>query len=291
MIDPGIERVFHEAHPPIAGQQVARPAQARDAGIRILLTQPVELAVELGDRPAEARCDLPVGGQLVRARVVEEGLAQRHEQQPLFVVERERAGGGRRLEIDALERPRNVIAGGEQRAVDELFEPQFVRPSTGFERQHARLERHRHGRARRDLGVRGPVGVGQAQRDRRSGVRQPPHAVGPGEPPDQPVEVAVLVDDEVGGPAEGEFVAGGEHPFVAGELDDEVVAAAIGDGLMSINHDGGVLRRSVGSRRWWARRGTLAPRSAVRTTPTVREFSAPHPGGSRSPCRCASRSR
>ena len=78
----------------------------------------------------------------------------------------------------------------------------------------------------RDPGERRAAGVGHRERDRRAEVGQPPDALGVGEAAEHTVQVAVLVDHEVGRAPERELLAGFERALLPAELDDELRSRA-----------------------------------------------------------------
>lgn len=65
-----IDDMFDQSDTPISGEEIARAAKAGDAGVRVLLAEPVELAVELGDGPTQLGGDLAIGAQLGVDRTV-----------------------------------------------------------------------------------------------------------------------------------------------------------------------------------------------------------------------------
>src|SRR3954464_222803 len=86
-----VEGVVDEAEAAVAGQGVGRAAQAADAVGGELDAQPVQLAVVLGDRPAEARGDLTVGRQVEHGRrITQLCLGESDEQQALLGRHRQR---------------------------------------------------------------------------------------------------------------------------------------------------------------------------------------------------------
>ena len=215
---PGRQGVLDEAGLAAARQLAGAAVQPARAGIRELLADVVELAVELGDGPAE-----PLGG-IGRARdlagagvrAAQEPLAEGDDEQLLVGRHRDPADRGLGPGVLGLE-----LGGGldrDERGVGE-HDVEVVGRGTRGEPHGERLERQRDARAGREPGLEEPLLVGDRRGEGGADVAQPPQVVLAVQVQEDPVQVGVVVDLDVGDPADRQrsVVGGGE--LLAAELD------------------------------------------------------------------------
>ena len=179
------------------------PAQAADAECAEAVAEVVELAVELRDRPAQPAGHRPVRRQLGGAVwVAQRRLGERHQQQALFVGQRKIADADRVDEDSSSSASSRSTpsssATGTGPVGSGTRSGQRVVGDSGAEAEAA----SRNVRATPLPGAttaleRDPSSA-TTDRDRAALVGEPPQAAPVLEPAEHPVQVGVLVDDEVG---------------------------------------------------------------------------------------------
>ncbi len=232
-------------------REPARPSvQPPGARVGELLAHVVQLPVELGHRPAQAFCGVRGRRDLspTGVRRAQEALAQRDDEQ--LLVRCHRHPTHRRLRGGVL----GLELGGrldrhERGVVDEDVE--VVRRRTGGEPHRERLEGQRDARPRAEPRLEQPLLVGDRRAEGRADVGQPPQPVLVVHLEEDPVQVRVVVDLDVGDPADGQRPVLGSDELLAAVLDGH----AHGVPLTS----GPVIRPS---RIGWPRTGSGSPTCA-----------------------------
>ena len=211
--------MLHQGGTPVGGGS-GHPAAAQPAHPHPveLLADVVELAVELGQRPAQARRSRRGGGDLggPGPGPFEHRLGQRQDEQQLGAGHRSHPDGGLAGGLaHSVDPGETVLAGGDE--VD------LVGGGACGEGEDDPWEDQRHTGARGQPGLDQSLAVGQGGRQPRALVGDPPEVLGVGEDQETAVEVGVVVDIEVSASADDEGVGRSDPVNLSGEVQDELV--------------------------------------------------------------------
>ena len=285
--EPRLDGVLDEPPPAVGGELVDRAAQPADAELGEAVAEVVELAVELRDRPPEAAGDGAVRRQLVAAvRVAQRAFGEGEQQQPLLVGEHEVAEGDRLAALLVVGVERVVVVVVVVGAAVGDAHDDLVVGDAGAEAQDRVRERQRDLAARRQLHAGAGVGVGDLDRDRAALVGQPPGVAAGPEAAEHPVEVAVVVDVEVGLATERQLVARLDRAHLADEVDVQVDVVT-GLSVRSLE----LVAHAVPARSSTASRSRRRRRARPSGPDPARAASPGRRDGRRRTCRSSSRSR
>ena len=218
--------MLHEGRAPVGGGTLASAAQTAHAHAVQLLADVVQLAVELGERPAQAPGGRGGRGDLGGAgpHALEHRLGQGQDQEQLRLGHGRHTDRGLARVLTGAGDVGEVVPSGEQ--VD------LVGGGSGGEGEDHPGEDERHAGARGEAGLDQPVAVGEGGGQPRALVGHPPQAVLAGEHEEAAVKVGVVVDVEVAATADDEGAPGLDAVDLAGEVQDELVGSGGQDGAV-----------------------------------------------------------
>jgi hypothetical protein len=211
--------VLDEASPTISSEVRHITVHARHTALRKLLADVVKLAVEASQCPSKPLRSLAVrrNANLAGIRVEQHRLSERCNQTELI------GRHGHSREGDGL-----LAVNGHRRDVDASNlaqrDGQLVRASPGMESDESALEVQRTLRTGSDREERCTIAIGHVQDNARPCVLEPPEPICVGEYAEHPMQVRILVDDEICGPAEREQLFPGYIDDSTAKLDSEIEA-------------------------------------------------------------------
>ena len=217
--------MLHQRGAPVGGASrhapAAQPAHPHPVE---LLADVVQLAVELGQWPAQACRGGRGGGDLGGSgpRPLEHRLGQRQDEQQLGTGHRGDPDGGLPRGLAHAVDPGEVV-------LPRGDEVDLVGGRPGGEGEDDPGEDQGNPGPRGQARLNQPLAVGQRGRQPRALVGDPPQILGVGQDQEAAVQVGVVVDVQVTASTDDEGVRGGDPVDLTGEVQDELV------GLLRVN--------------------------------------------------------